>query len=929
MKNARLIILVLFISMSAHIMGQTSVCDNLDFSRGDFTNWVGYTSVYPKSTPGTNVNIPYYYKTGIVPGRHTIISASTPDPYACNNVLALPPGMPFCARLGNGGKGSWGDGVQWQRDFLSYTLNVTASNSLLTYKYAVVLQDPNKDHTNPPHPPSIRPRFGVSIFNASGTLIDPQCGYYNVVVDSTVSGFRDCPYNDLIKAGGNPSSPSGTVYRAWTAVGVDLRNYIGQSITLQFETWDCGLGGHFGYAYISARCDAFSIQAQACTKDGSVLLMAPEGFSYKWFPSGETTKDVNIHNASPGDSVYVELTTLNGCKTTVGTKVYPTLTAAKFELNPKVICVNNQVTFTDSSSSNYTGNNSSVPITSWSWNFGDGGTSTVQHPVHTYTTHGTFTVSLVITNKNGCTDSIKKTVEVLPLPKADFVSNDICLGAVASFTDISQAAFPQVITDWLWTFKDNNATSTIQNNTHLYTAPGTYAVSLLVKTDRGCMHDTIKTIKIWEPPIADFTAKEVCIGDTTFFTDKSLESDSTNNIINWVWTFGDYSALSSNKNPEHVYLSSGTYHVQLIVSTGKGCVRDTAMDVIVHPKPQANYTANPLCKGTPITFRDLSTPSGTIVKWSWIFDDVVNNQSNLQNPTHTYDSSKVYYPKLAITSQYGCKDSMITPINIIPLPVVDFDNEAQGCAPLCVNFRDLSFSGSDPIQKRIWNFGDGATAVDSLTSHCYPNPGMYTVSLTVETKNSCKQSHTWADMIKVHPTPKADFDPSPYETGETAPLITFTDKSSGANFWRWAFGDSEGAIVKDTFHVYKKAGTYTVWLYVNNEYGCLDSIAKDIIINPEWTFFVPNAFTPHGSSGINDGFIAKGTNIKEYEMWIFDRWGNMIYSCNDLNSPWNGSVDNGIHGEKTAQADVYVWKIRIKNIFDESYNYVGIVTLVR
>jgi len=313
MKNARLIILLLLVSASAHLMSQISSCDNLDFSRGDFTNWVGHTSIYPKSTPGTNVNIPYYYNTGIVPGRHTIISASTPDPYACNNVLTLPPGMQFCARLGNGGKGPWGDGVKWQNDYLSYTLNVTASNSLLTYKYAVILQDPNKDPTNPPHPDPIRPKFGVSIFNAAGALIDPICGYYNVVVDSTVLGFRDCPYNELIIAGGNPSSPSGTVYRAWTAVGVDLRAYIGQSVTLQFETWDCGLGGHFGYAYISARCDAFTIQAQSCTKDGSVLLMAPEGFSYKWFPGGETTKDISIRNASPGDSVYVELTTLNGC----------------------------------------------------------------------------------------------------------------------------------------------------------------------------------------------------------------------------------------------------------------------------------------------------------------------------------------------------------------------------------------------------------------------------------------------------------------------------------------------------------------------------------------------------------------------------------------------------------------------------------------
>ncbi|MGQ0827372.1 MAG: PKD domain-containing protein [Bacteroidota bacterium] len=945
-----------------------SVCDNLDFRRGNFTNWVGRTTVYPANwadanncNPANNTftvcpnqsgnscngcysyngnltpqpsgalgPIPFYNNTGIVNGRHTIMNAATPDPYSCNNIMRLPPGEPFCARLGNGGQGAWGNGVGWQIDYLSYTYKVDNTNSLLTYKYAVIFQDPVRDPLQTPHTPGIRPRFVVKVMDANGTLIDPSCGKFDVVYDTTIAGFRECSLQNIQSMGGNPYALVGTAYRAWTTVGVDLRGFVGQNITLEFNTWDCGWGGHFGYAYVSARCDAFNLTSQTCTTDGSVLVSAPEGFSYQWFPSLETTKDIKIFNANPGDSVYVEMTSVSGCKTTVGTRIYPTVASAKFKINPTTVCVDNPVTFSDSSSSHYTGNNSSVPIVNWDWRFGDGNTSTVQHPVHTYTTPGTFTVNLTITNQNGCTDSIKKSVIVLPAPQANFVMNDICVNGTAEFSNASTVMQPQAITNWTWTFKDDNSTSNLPNSTHQYNTPGTYTVNLLVKTDQGCVHDTSRTIKIWPLPKANFTAKEVCIGDTTFFFDKSLKSDPADNIVNWIWDFGDNSALSSDKDPGHVYLSTGTYQVQLIVGTNKGCVKDTTISIVVHPSPIANFVATPLCKGTPVTFKDLSTPSNIIVSWQWNFGDITNNISTQQDPTHTYDSSRVYYPELFITSQYGCSDSIIIPINITPLPEVGFDaNRYEGCAPLCIDFKDLSYSGSDPIIKWSWTFGDGNGATIKSPSHCYVNPGIYTVALAVETANTCKQSKTWVDMIKAYPTPIADFEANPYETGESAPLIKFFDKSSGADFWRWDFGDNEGALVQDTSHTYKKSGTFTVWLHIKNQYGCIDSIAKDIVINPEWTFYVPNAFTPGVSSGINDGFRAFGTNIKEFEMWIFDRWGNNIFNSNDINESWNGAVHNGIHGEKTAQQDVYVWKITIRDLFGEQHRYIGIVTLVR
>ena len=948
-------------------MNGPSTCDNLDFARGDFTGWVGKTSVYPNNWPdcsncspannvavsctngsgvscngcysGNGLPVPppfayalYYLNTGIVPGRHTIMSTSTPDPYACDNINTLPPGEPFCARLGNGGIGAWGNGVEYQVDYLSYSFVVSNANSLLTYKYAIILQDPLRDPNNPKHTPSIRPRFNVYIRDQFDSLIDPTCGKFEVIYDTTLVGFRECKLAAIQGFGGNPLASVGTAYRAWTTVGVDLRKYINTPVTLTFNTWDCGWGGHFGYAYVSARCDSFVLTTQSC--DGTVLVTAPEGFSYKWFPGGETTRSIKVYNAQPGDSAYVELTTENGCKTSLSTKVYPVLAKANYNVNPTVVCLKDPISFADTSVSINTYDGSKIPIVKWEWRFGDNKKDSVAAMQHIYTTPGTYTVNLTITNAIGCKDSIQKIVQVLPLPIANFATNDVCKDAKANFTDLSiVTGVTQFLTDWDWTFIGQGSSDTLQNTSHTYNTAGTFDVKLAIETNTGCKDDTIMSIKIWPPPVANFSAANVCLGDTTEFLNKSTKGDPADNIVNWIWNFGDSSSLSSDVNPDHIYSNDTSFKVHLIVGSNKGCVNDTIISVLVNPNPIANFSATPTCAGSPISFTDMSTPVNTIASWSWNFNDITNNTSNAQNPTHTYDSSMLYNPSLTVTTLYGCVDSIIIPFDVLPLPEVRFDaDKYSGCSTLCVNFIDLSFSSSDSIVKWDWTFGDNNGSTLKLPPHCYPDPGVYDVSLSVETARSCKASWSWPKMIEVYPHPTADFIASPTETMETDPTIQFTDRSSGATQWRWTFGDYEGATgVKDTSHTYKASGTYDVWLYVANQYNCVDSIDKEIIIRPEWTFYVPNAFTPN-NNGLNDGFIAYATNVTDFEMWVFDRWGNLIYHCNDPNKPcgpWNGIVTNGISSGRPAQQDVYVWKINLKDIFNKKHHYIGHVTLVK
>lgn len=946
-----LISILIFVSteeMKAQLPNKPTSCANSDFNEGTFRNWTGATSCYPFNTPGSNIQNPgnngvtpipnYYYTPGIVNGRQTIITTSTPDPFTCGTVMTLPPNEKTCVRLGNGGIGTWGDGVGWQRDFLNYTFQITDANALLIYKYAVVLQDPPLDDKgNNNHTQYLRPRFIVSIRDQKGNLIDPVCGSKEDYADTTNPGYRRCKLTDANALGGRTKFEGNIVYRAWTTVGVDLRKFVGQNITISFETWDCGLGGHFGYAYLMAKCDSLGIIPSACSGNGAVRLTAPEGFAYLW-STGQTTRVIDIANANPGDEVSVELTTISGCKTSLKTKIYPMFTKAAFTQSADTVCLNTPVTFEDKSTSVYTNDNSSVPIVDWLWSFGDGTTATTKNATHTYKRAGDYKVLLTVTNKNGCQDTISKRVVVIPAPIANFYFEDICQNGTASFYDVSTKVEGGAVTSgWLWTF-DDNTTSTLQNPTHVYKTAGTFPVRLQVK-EFECSGDTTAYIKVFPLPIADYTISEVCVGSPTSFNDKSIKTDNADNISRWIWNFGDKSALSSLQSPSHTYSKEGTYTTTLIITTKLGCVGTTSKEVIVRPHPIAKFTATPECLSEPVKFTDKSTVQAPdqVVEWYWSFKDRNDGHSTEQNPKYQYDTSSVYYPTVVVKSKFGCIDSTKIPLNLPPLPFVNFDaDKYESCVPLDANLLDFSFSSSDKIKSWEWNFGDGSpTDTAKNPHHTYTVPGVFDVSLNVVTENGCKASFVWNQMMKVYPEPVAEFSFTPEQPTEAENTVTFTDQSTGAVFWSWDFGDQglspvSVSIDQNPIHKFPGSGTYTIWLSVVSEHQCPAKVSHDITIKPDWTFYVPNTFTPN-RDGTNDGFIPKGHNIIEFQMWIFDRWGNMIYTTDKTKDPasakaWDGKANGG---SKVAQEDVYVWVVELKDINNLPHKYIGHVTLVK
>src|SRR6185312_15502876 len=227
--------------------------------------------------------------------------------------------------------------------------------------------------------------------------------------------------------------------------------------------------------------------------------------------------------------------------------------------------------------SSFTVNPALGPGGSYNWNFGDGvGTSTVQNPTYTYGTAATYNVYVVLTNSNGCFDTVKSTAVVNPNPVADFSATTVCQGKPTVFTDLSTVK-TGTITAWSWNFGDAS-TSTIQNPTHVYAACGTYNVMLTVTTNGTCTHDTTITVTVNPVPVPKFTATSVCVGLTTTFTDGSTIGCG-GTINSWSWNFGDSKGTSLNQNPTYTYGAPGTYTVSLTVSSSLGC--DSAIKIPV------------------------------------------------------------------------------------------------------------------------------------------------------------------------------------------------------------------------------------------------------------------------------------------------------------------------------------------------------------
>lgn len=244
---------------------------------------------------GANVTCQYgsfddpFQFTGIASGRHTVITQQGSDPNTGHQLPFLPPGENRVVRLGN-------EQVGKQAEAITYQFTVNPDYAILLLKFAVVLEDPG-------HPAPAQPRFVVRVLNNAGQLVE-DCAEYDVTAAGDIPGFQTYT-----------SGWRNVRWRPWTNVGIDLSDYAGQPIRLQFVTYDCDYWGHFGYAYFTASCMSNKLALSGCN-GSQVTLVAPSGFeSYAWDNgSTSTTATYTVNGTTTANCL---ITSATGCQFTL------------------------------------------------------------------------------------------------------------------------------------------------------------------------------------------------------------------------------------------------------------------------------------------------------------------------------------------------------------------------------------------------------------------------------------------------------------------------------------------------------------------------------------------------------------------------------------------------------------------------------------
>lgn len=487
-------------------------------------------------------------------------------------------------------------------------------------------------------------------------------------------------------------------------------------------------------------------------------------------------------------------------------------------------------------------------ITSYTWNFGDGASSSDVKPVHQYTQAGQYTVSVIVQTSAGCVDTftLQNAVQLAAPPEAAFMADPpaTCGSKAIHFTDQSTGN----ATEWQWNFGDGQ-TGSGATPQHGYKDTGYFTITLIASNNQ--CKDTLKKIDYIhiDGPIAKFTPSFQC--DKPYlrqFNDHSIAAQ------NWQWNFGD-GQTAAEQNPSHTYAAPGRYLVQLIV-TNPSCADTTSMTVVIadeHPVIQSPLPDGTSCRNSALQFSAAQFDASMVTAFAWTFGDggTAGPGSSFTQVTHTYSRPGNYTVSLAVTDVNGCVVQAKQPVSLkIFGPAASFTNTAGNCLQNGggVDFTDQSTTdGTHPVTSWQWNFGDGQT--NTLTAgpfhHDYQAAGTYNVQLKITDAFGCSDSVTRKQAVVIT-NPKAAFVLSDSIRCSNNNIV-FQNQSTGQPAaYKWSFGDGGQSTQLSPAHSYANEGVYDVWLTVSDRFGCRDSLYKPAIVtisNPRASFTLLDTFS--------------------------------------------------------------------------------------
>ena len=515
---------------------------------------------------------------------------------------------------------------------------------------------------------------------------------------------------------------------------------------------------------------------------------------------------------------------------------------------------------------------------------------------------GNYTLS--VTDNSGCVQVDTVSITQPPQLIVTTSPNSILCFGLTTGADTATVTGGTPNYTYLWTPAGGNAATAVN------LGAGNYTVTI---TDaNGCTVSSTSTIT--QPTALTNTVSPsvtICISQSTVITSTTGGGTSP---YTYAWSDGN-ATNSETVSP----VVTTTYNVT--VTDANGCTITGSTTVTVNPPLSLVVSPNDtVCEGYSGQIGATATGGDGIYTFTW-----TNGVGPGPGP---FTVTPLITTTYVVTLTDNCGTAPVTDsvtVVVNPGPIVNFTGTpVHGCAPLTVQFTDQTISNFNNLI-RTWNFGDGSPFSDSLNPiHTYITPGTYTVTLTVNNSTNCVGSHTDSAMITVYPIPIAAFLVNPPIASILSPEISIIDESTGATIWSYIFGDGGSSNHRNPTHTYSDTGIYWITQMVWNQWGCVDSIRGTVIITPDYSFYIPNAFTPGSSTGLNTTFQGYGTGIIQYEMTIFNRWGEEIFSTVDLNKPWDGTFNGS-----DVKQDVYVYEIKITDQNHQAHKYAGKVSLLR
>ncbi len=487
-----------------------------------------------------------------------------------------------------------------------------------------------------------------------------------------------------------------------------------------------------------------------------------------------------------------------------------------------------------------------------------------------------------------------------------------------NFTSINSACSTSL--SYAWNFGDPviaaNNTSTLTNPTHVFSNPGIYTVSLS-STDGPCGAKTsfTKTVSVLGSSITASSNVSCKGGNNGSATVLGFNGNSN---LTYTW-----SPKGGNNSTASV-LTAGNYSV--FIQDGNGCKSTSTVD-INEPNSSTGASSQTVvsCLGNTAILSPTISGISDPITYSWSPGGFTSSSINVNSSANT-----VY--TLVITIGGVCpkiEQKLFTNV-VVPKPNILFLNtNTKGCAPLCVDFKDNSSTTSGSITAWIWQFADGTISNLSKPTICFNKAGVYKVSYGVINSYGCSNFQDSILTIIVLPTPVADFIPDKNDfTDLEETTVNFKDISTtNPTNWEWNFAGLKKDTLKNPNFNFSISGSYPVILSVTNQYGCSASVTHTINVLPEFTFYAPNTFSPNNDN-LNDVFmpIGRGWETASYKFEIFNRWGQKLFSAQNVNQAWDGKTSAG---DNFVEEGTYVYKVEVNNSSKKLNSYIGNITVIK